>query len=142
MMEPAVQERPAEAPRRAVSRTRVLAALLTAVFAGTGGDLLLSHGMKQVTEVAPFGISHLPVLAAAAVHTPALIAGIACMAVYFGLYMAALSWVDLSYALPITALGFVIVALFSQVILHEHVSLVRWLGVATIVTGVVSISRS
>ncbi len=51
-------------------------------------------------------------------------------------YMTALSFADLSYVLPATALSYVIMVLLSIFWLHEHVSPRRWSGVALIVLGV------
>jgi drug/metabolite transporter (DMT)-like permease len=51
-------------------------------------------------------------------------------------YMTALSWADITFVLPATAFGNVIVTLLSKFWLHEQVSRSRWLGVALIVIGV------
>jgi uncharacterized membrane protein len=51
-------------------------------------------------------------------------------------YMTALSFADLSYVLPASAISYVWMVLLSIVWLHEHVSPQRWLGVALIVVGV------
>ena len=50
--------------------------------------------------------------------------------------MTALSWADLTYVLPATSLGYVLLALVARFVLHEHVSPLRWLGIALITGGV------
>jgi len=50
--------------------------------------------------------------------------------------MTALSWADLTYVLPATSLGYVLLALVARFLLHEHVSPLRWLGIALITGGV------
>src|SRR5215831_13172423 len=50
--------------------------------------------------------------------------------------MALLSWADLSYVLPVTSIGYVLVALAGRVLLHEQISPKRWAGIALIVAGV------
>jgi drug/metabolite transporter (DMT)-like permease len=50
--------------------------------------------------------------------------------------MTALSWADLTYVLPATSLGYVILALVARFVLHEHVSPLRWMGIALITGGV------
>ncbi len=50
--------------------------------------------------------------------------------------MTALSWADLTYVLPATSLGYVLLALVAKFLLHEHISLLRWLGIALITGGV------
>ena len=49
---------------------------------------------------------------------------------------------DLSYVLPVTAIGYVLVALTAKLFLHEHVSPWRWGGIALIVAGVTLVSRT
>jgi drug/metabolite transporter (DMT)-like permease len=62
--------------------------------------------------------------------------GVVFAAGFFFLYLAALSWVDLSFAMPLTALSFVFAALMSRFVLGEQVSWHRWVGTMVIVAGV------
>ncbi len=48
----------------------------------------------------------------------------------------ALSWADLTYVLPATSLGYVLLALVAKFALQEEVSPLRWLGIALISGGV------
>jgi len=50
--------------------------------------------------------------------------------------MTALSWADLTYVLPATSLGYVLLALIARFLLHEQVTTTRWLGIALISAGV------
>jgi uncharacterized membrane protein len=50
--------------------------------------------------------------------------------------MALLSWADLSYVLPVTSIGYVLVALAGKVLLDERISVTRWAGIALIMAGV------
>ena len=137
---------PAEgAPAGHPPRTRTLIVLVIAVMASTAGDLLLKHGMDQVGAIALADLDGLAgsfALAHRVATTPAVVLGVACMALFFALYLATLSWADLSFVLPITALSFVIVTLCPQLLFHEPVSLQRWIGVFCILLGVASISRT
>jgi drug/metabolite transporter (DMT)-like permease len=54
--------------------------------------------------------------------------------------MALLSWADLSYVLPVTAIGYVLVALAGKLLLHEQISVQRWAGITLIVAGVALVS--
>jgi drug/metabolite transporter (DMT)-like permease len=56
--------------------------------------------------------------------------------------MALLSWADLSYVLPVTSIGYVIVALIGKWLLNEAISPRRWLGILLIMGGVALVSRS
>jgi len=55
--------------------------------------------------------------------------------VYFSAYLTALSWADLTFVLPSTSLGYVVVAALSRYYLHEQVSTKRWIGILLIVLG-------
>jgi drug/metabolite transporter (DMT)-like permease len=72
----------------------------------------------------------------AAVFTPWIAAGIALLIGFFASYLTALSWADLTFVLPATALGNVIVALISRFWLQETISPERWAGIVLITLGV------
>jgi drug/metabolite transporter (DMT)-like permease len=71
-----------------------------------------------------------------AIRNPWVITGILCLLGFFASYLTALSWADLTFVLPATAFGYVVVALLSKFWLHETVSLYRWAGIVLIVCGV------
>jgi drug/metabolite transporter (DMT)-like permease len=50
--------------------------------------------------------------------------------------MTALSWADLTFVMPATAFGYVVVALLGRFWLHEPVSVYRWAGILLIVCAV------
>ena len=106
--------------------------LLTVVLTASFGDVLLSHGMSQV---GPVSVHHLGLLLTA-LKNPWVLAGIVLLLGFFASYLSALSWADLTFVLPSTAVSYVIVALLSRYWLHEHISAYRWLGILLIVCGV------
>jgi drug/metabolite transporter (DMT)-like permease len=96
------------------------------------GDTCLARGM---TAMPPLTLAR-PMALLAAVFTPWIGAGIALLIGFFSSYLTALSWADLTFVLPATAFGNVIVALLSRFWLHESISLERWAGIALITLGV------
>ena len=106
----------------------LLAVMLTAAV----GDTLLSHGM---TQVGPVSVGHLGMLLVA-MRNPWVITGILCLLGFFASYLTALSWADLTFVLPATGLGNVVIALLSHYWLHETISLERWAGIVLITVGV------
>jgi drug/metabolite transporter (DMT)-like permease len=96
------------------------------------GDTCLSRGM---TALPPLSLTY-PATLIAAVFTPWIALGIALLIGFFASYLTALSWADLTFVLPATAFGNVIVALFARFWLHEAISYQRWLGVVLITVGV------
>lgn len=93
---------------------------------------MLSHGMKQTGQIS---IHHLQSLILAILN-PWVAVGIILLLAFFSSYMSALSWADLTYVLPATSLGYVLLALVARFALHEHISVLRWLGIALIAGGV------
>ncbi|HEY0760436.1 MAG TPA: EamA family transporter [Acidisarcina sp.] len=96
------------------------------------GDTFLDVGMKKLP---PLSLHHLGGLLIA-VRTPWVIAGIVLLIGFFASYLTALSWADLTFVLPATSLGYVIVALLGKYWLHEQISGARWLGIVLITIGV------
>jgi uncharacterized membrane protein len=96
------------------------------------GDTCLSRGMTLMPAIS---LAH-PVTLIAAVFTPWVASGIGLLIAFFASYLTALSWADLSYVLPATAFGNVIVALLARFWLHEPISIERWAGIALITLGV------
>ena len=101
------------------------------------GDTCLSRGMTHVPAIT---LAH-PGALIAAVFTPWIATGIALLIAFFASYLTALSWADLTFVLPATALGNVLVALLSRFWLHEMISLERWTGIALITLGVGFVAR-
>lgn len=106
--------------------------ILFITFFGSVGDAFLARGMKQVQAI---DIHHLENLLIALIN-PFVVLGILFLIAFMYNYMTALSFADLSYVLPATALGYVVMTLLSIFWLHEHVNPQRWAGVAFIVVGV------
>lgn len=96
------------------------------------GDTCLSRGM---THLPPISLAH-PATLISAVFTPWIAGGIALLIGFFASYLTALSWADLTFVLPATAFGNVIVAFLSRFWLHEPISFQRWTGILLITLGV------
>ena len=106
--------------------------LVAVMLTASVGDTLLSRGMSQVGTV---DFQHLGLLWHA-LFNPYVDAGIVLLIGFFSSYMTALSWADLTFVMPATAFGYVVVALLSKFWLHEQLSLYRWAGILLIVCAV------
>ncbi len=96
------------------------------------GDTFLARGMKEVGHVS---LSHLPQILLA-ISDPWVALGILFLISFFACYATALSWADLTYVLPATSIGYVILAFIAKYGLHEHISTARWIGIVLISMGV------
>lgn len=99
---------------------------------GAAGDAMLSRGMKEIGNVS---LNHLQELVLAILN-PWVGCGVLLLLAFFASYMTALSWADLTYVLPATSLGYVVLALVAKFGLHEEVTPARWLGILLISAGV------
>lgn len=111
--------------------------VLLATLCAASGEALLSVGMKQVGDLSAHGAGRMLTM----FGNPRVVVGVVLMGAFFGLYSAALSWADLSFVQPLTAMTFVFGALFARFWIGEQVSGWRWAGIALIVAGVVVLSR-
>lgn len=108
------------------------AVLIAIMLTASVGDSLLSRGMGQVGAV---DMHHLSLLWHA-LFNPFVDAGIILLIGFFACYTTALSWADLTFVMPATAFGYVVIALLGRFWLHEQMSLSRWAGILLIVSAV------
>lgn len=121
---------------------KTVVVMLLAVTAGTVGDILLAKGMKELGDLSAMNLRGILNVAFQALTSPKLIVGTMMLAVFFFLWLAVLSWEDLSVALPMQALNYVLVAFLSQWFLGEQVSPLRWAGTILVCIGVMLITKS
>ena len=105
------------------------------VFSDAMGNMALRRGMDQVGDVTLCRFREVPALVRRMVRNKMLGVGILCIAVAFLLFLALLSWADLSFALPATALSSVVNALGARVLLREKIAASRWVGTLLICGG-------
>ncbi len=105
---------------------------LIVVVSNVFGNFFMKRGMPAEL-VSPF--EYITVL-----FRPWVTLGVGLLIVWLLSRMALLSWADLSYVLPVTSVGYVLVALAGRVLLNEQISMQRWAGIILIVTGVALVS--
>ncbi len=121
---------------------KTLSLLAVAILLVSVGDMLLAHGMKKVGAVTSCSLTDLFQLGLRIFSNPSIIIGTIFLAGFFFLWLAILSWCDLSFVLPLTALSYVLTAFLSIIFLGETVSLLRWAGTILICVGVALVTKS
>lgn len=121
---------------------KTLVVLFIAICAQTLGDVCLTKGMKSIGEVNTLDPAQLFQIGVQVFTTPYVWLGILILSIFFGLYLIALSWADLSFVLPVTAFGYAMNAFMAWKLLGEHVSPMRWLGTLIICFGVAVVART
>ncbi len=117
-------------------KTRIFTVLV--VLSNVLGNFSLTWGMRQVGRVV--SLSPLPYIAA--LFNPWVALGVSLLIVWLLSQMTLLSWADLSYVLPVTSVGYVLVALVGRFFLHEQITVGRWIGIGLIMTGVALVHRT
>ena len=117
-------------------KTRLFTALV--VISNVLGNFFLTFGMRQVGPVVT--VSPWPYIAA--LFNPWVAVGVSLLIVWLISQMTLLSWADLSYVLPVTSIGYVLVALVGRFFLHEQIRAERWLGIGLIMMGVMLVGKT
>ena len=104
------------------------------VFSNPFGDFFLKRGLPDSAHLST------PLEYIAALFQPLVAIGVVLLIVWQLSRMALLSWADLSYVLPVTAVGYVLVAVVGKVLLNEQITTQRWAGIGLIVAGVALVS--
>lgn len=121
---------------------RIAFFLSIVVLAGTSGEILVAHAMKQAARAQAFRTSAVTALLERAFRPAAMWIGVALQALAFFALLVLLSWADLSFVVPATALSYVVGAAGSALFLGERVDRTRWAGVLLVCLGVAVICAS
>lgn len=116
---------------------RVWLLLSVVVLAGTAGEVAVTRAMKQIGEVHRFTPAALLRVLGRALRLKWMWIGLFLLAMAFFSLLALLSWENVSFVVPLTALSYVVGALMAKLFLKEDVDLIRWMGVLLVVVGVV-----
>jgi drug/metabolite transporter (DMT)-like permease len=106
------------------------------IVAGTAGELCVSRAMKVVGDAKSFRPRDIARLILSALRVPWMWLGVGMMATAFFALLAALSVLNVSFVVPVTALSYVVGTLGSAVFLRERVNRQRWFGVLLVAVGV------
>ena len=120
---------------------RIIIAMVVATSSAALGQILLRRGMMEVGSLEKYAPMELVTYFWHALCNPYVIGGTILNAVFYFLFLAALSWTDVTVALPMTAIEYGFAAVLAVLILKERVPPIRWGGIALVVLGVIFIAR-
>jgi drug/metabolite transporter (DMT)-like permease len=106
------------------------------VVAGTGGELCVSRAMKSVGEVHDFRPKSILTFLSQSARLPWMWLGVAMMALGFFSLLAILSFLEVSFVVPVSALSYAAGAFGAKSFLGERISRSRWIGIAVVCLGV------
>jgi uncharacterized membrane protein len=102
------------------------------------GNVSLSWGMKH--QNAELGLS--PWSYIRLIFSPWVLLGTMLLILWLLSRMTLFGWADLSYVLPVTAMGYVLTALVGRYFLGEAISYQGWAGTILIVAGIVLVGMT
>ena len=115
--------------------------LIAAIVAATSaGEILQAMGMRQHGEIRDFRPGALGRAVALLARNWMVGASVAAMAISFFAYLGLLTLTELSFAVPATAVTYVLETVLAKYILKERVSAVRWAGAVLVICGVALVS--
>ncbi|HXX75377.1 MAG TPA: hypothetical protein VEI50_09625 [Nitrospiraceae bacterium] len=106
------------------------------VLADAAADVFLTKGMRQIGEVTSFAPRELLTVALRALSNHHVLASMLFMTLHLTGFLIVLSWADLSFVFPATAMVYVVGTLGAKFILGETISAHRWAGTMLVCLGV------
>jgi len=110
------------------------------VAATTVGEVLQAHGMRSHGEIRDFRPGAIGRAMAMLARNWAIILSVVAMAVSFFAYLGLLTIAELSFAVPATAITYVLETLLAKYVLKEQVNWLRWAGASLVICGVALVS--
>jgi drug/metabolite transporter (DMT)-like permease len=123
-------------------RIRTYSLIAALVVFSSVGNLFLSIGMKRIGTLESFAPAMLFSHFVRIVTSGTIWLGIGFLLLFFVCYLTVLSWADFSFVKPSMAIGYAFVTLLGFLVLGEHVTAMRWFGVALICSGVALVGRT
>jgi multidrug transporter EmrE-like cation transporter len=123
-----------------MKKMEVVVLVLISVLLGVFGQLSLKQGMKNIGnfEIKDFLSARIFELVA----EKFVVIGVVLYAIATLLWLVVLSKAELSFAYPMLAIGYILIAIFGKIFFGENVTFVRFLGILLISIGVFLLLRS
>lgn len=119
------------------SLSKTWLAVIILSLADSAGDLLLASGMKKIGKVEKMSVKDALLLTYKIITNSSILSGIACQAIAFFMFITVLSWADISFVRPATALTYLFSMLGAKLMLRETFTREKIIGITLIGIGVV-----
>ncbi len=110
------------------------------VAATTAGEVMQAFAMRRHGEIRDFRPGALGRAIAVLARNRFIVASVAAMAVSFFAYLGLLTIAELSFAVPATAVTYVLETVLARYVLKERVNWLRWAGASLVICGVALVS--
>jgi len=116
--------------------------VFVSVVIGTIGQLCIKTAMLRIGPI-PFSIPMEIINSGGQImRQPLIWLALSFYGAGFIVWASALSHLQLSFAYPLLATGYLINPLAAMVLFNEQIPLIRWVGIAVIMVGIVLVGRS
>jgi len=121
---------------------KIFAILLFGLLLEAVGVVFLSKALKQTPALSHWAVGPILHCIGAVLTNPLFWIGLALETGFFLCLLILMATSPVSFIWPLTSLGFVLTTLAAYLLLGEHVSALRWVGVILIVIGAALVSWS
>jgi transporter family protein len=119
------------------SLSKTWLAIMILSLADSAGDLLLASGMKKIGKIERISIKEALQITYKIITNSFILSGIACQGIAFFMFITVLSWADISFVRPATALTYLFSMIGAKLILRETFSREKLIGITLIGIGIV-----
>jgi multidrug transporter EmrE-like cation transporter len=119
-----------------------IALLIVSVGFAIAGQLTLKSAMNHVGRIGSDEVRAAGETALRLAREPRLWAGLFLFGISSLFWIVVLSRVPLSVAYPFVGISYIVIVLLSRLVLHEHVPVLRWIGVFVVAAGIAIIGLS
>lgn len=123
------------------SLPKIWLGVISLALTDSSADILTAIGIRQVGKVPLSPAQILPWLGRIFTR-PLIFVGVGCNAISFLLFITLLSWADISYIRPATAIGYIFSLLGARFVLQEQIAVSRLIGIIIIGLGVSILSQA
>jgi len=111
-------------------------AVFVVAIADASGDVLLALGMKRVGRIERSSWKEVKLIISKIIVDPAIIGGIGCQAIAFIGFITVLSWADISFVRPATALTYIVSLIGAKFLLKETITREKLAGIVLVGCGI------
>jgi multidrug transporter EmrE-like cation transporter len=115
--------------------------IVSGVLLNAAAQLLLKAGTRALGVITLDSVSFFSTTVAV-VFQPYILAGLVCYVLSVGIWILALSRVDVSIAYPMLSIGYVVNAFAAWWLFGEQLTAMKLVGIGTILLGVYMLARS
>ncbi len=110
--------------------------VLMIVFSNAAGDIFITRGMKQIGDLSLVRPLELLRTVKKILVNLNFLMGVLCLSISFFSFLIVLSWADLSFVVPATAIVYVVTVFGAKFVLKEEINQIRWAGTLLVCLGV------